>query len=128
MIPGEIVFGPGRLTVNAGRRTVELTVRNTSDHVVHVTSHYHFFEANRRLAFDRGLAYGMRLDVASGAGVRWGPGEVRRVRLVELVGSRHVWGFNGLVDGPIDPHRRAEALRRAIDRGFLHEPEPGHAV
>ena len=99
--------------------TITVTVENTSDHVVYVTSHYHFMEANRRLRFDRGAAYGRRLDIPPGSGVRWVPGEVREVSLVELGGGRRVFGFQGLVDGPLSPEAKARALDRARRSGFL---------
>lgn len=82
MKPGEWLFGAGPITLNAGRRSVELEVENTSDHTIFVSSHYPFFEVNRRLVFDRAQAWGMHLDIPAGDAVRWRPGEVQRVRLV----------------------------------------------
>lgn len=119
MRPGEIFFGEGNIVGNAGRRTVILEVTNSSDHVVFVSSHYHFFEANRRLVFDREAAFGMRLDIPAGETVLWEPSQTREVRLVELGGKRWVEGFNGLVNGPLTPKQKAIALRRARERGFL---------
>jgi urease beta subunit len=98
---------------------VTLQVRNTSAWPVHVGSHYHFFEANRRLRFDRAAAFGMRLDTLAGATVRWEPGEEKEVRLVEYAGQRHVHGFNGLVDGPLTPEAKQAALARLRAQGFL---------
>lgn len=119
LIPGEIVAGTAPVVLNAGRRTVTLRVRNTSMWPVHVSSHYHFFEANGRLAFDRGATFGMHLDIPAGATARWEPGEEKEVRLVEYAGRREVHGFNGLVDGPLTPEAKAAALARLRARGFL---------
>jgi urease beta subunit len=113
MIPGEYRLEPGDLEINAGRPTVRLTVRNTGDRPIQVGSHYHFFEVNRALDFDRAEAYGRRLNIAAGTAVRFEPGDEREVELVTLGGTREVLGLNGLVDGALDlAGRRAEALRR----------------
>jgi urease subunit beta len=101
MHPGEMLVEPGEIELNAGRRTAELEVANGGDRPVQVGSHFHFFETNPALRFDRGLAYGMRLDIAAGTAVRFEPGQVRTVRLVALAGARVVWGFNGQVMGPL---------------------------
>ena len=119
LVPGEIVVASQPIVANAGRRTVTLRVRNTSVWPVHVSSHYHFFEANRRLRFDRAAAFGMHLDIPAGATVRWEPGDEKAVRLVEYAGLREVHGFNGLVDGPLTPEAKAAALARLRARGFL---------
>jgi urease beta subunit len=104
---------------NAGRRTVTVRVLNTSVWPVHVSSHYHFFEANRRLRFDRGAAFGMHLDIPAGATTRWEPGEEKEVRVVDYAGQREVHGFNGAVDGRLDDATKATALARLRARGFL---------
>ncbi len=123
MIPGEIVHPHGEIEGGAGARTVELEVANTLDRAIQVTSHYHFFEVNRALRFDREAALGMRLDIPAGTSVRFEPGESRTVRLREYGGQRVVRGFSGLVDGPVDdPSVRGAALARARERGFL-DPE-----
>ncbi len=119
MKPGEIFFGDSKIVGNQGRRTIALKVRNSSDHVILVSSHYHFFEANRRLIFDREAAYGLRLDVPAGESVLWEPGETKEVRLVEYAGEKRVWGFNGLVNGPIANSQKPLALRRAQEKGFF---------
>ena len=119
MIPGEIITAEGPILANAGRRTHTLRTRNTSVWPVHVGSHFHVFEANRRLRFDRAAAFGMRLDIPAGATVRWEPGEEQEVRLVEFAGARRVHGFNGLVDGPLTPEAKAAALARMKERGFM---------
>jgi urease beta subunit len=113
MIPGEILFGEGPIVLNGGRRTAEIEVANTSDHTIFVSSHYPFFEANRRLVFDRALAWGMHLDVPAGDSIRWRPDEVKRVRLVAFGGRGVVLGFNGLTEGPATPPRLGEGLERA---------------
>ncbi|MFF3640662.1 urease subunit gamma [Streptomyces sp. NPDC002564] len=104
--------------------TVTLTVRNTATVPVSVTSHFHFFEANPRLDFDRAAAYGLRLAVPAGSSVRFGPGESAEVGLLPIGGQRVAIGFAGLVDGPLDaPGAREEALRRAAACGYLGVPD-----
>ena len=119
MKPGEIIPGERDITANQGRHTVTITVENTSDHAVQITSHYHFFEVNRRLRFDRASAYGRRLDIPAGSGVRWEPGETKQVGLVEIGGRRRVFGFQGLVNGRLTEEQKGVALTRARERGFL---------
>jgi urease subunit gamma/beta len=121
MTPGEIIPGPGSIRCNAERPTVEIRITNRSLWSIQVCSHYHFFESNRRLVFDRARSFGLRLDVAAGGGVRWEPGETKSVRLVPLSGAREAWGFNGLTSGPTTADRLDEALKRARERGFLTE-------
>jgi urease beta subunit len=99
MIPGEYLLGEGDIVANAGRRTIELTVANTGDRPIQVGSHFHFFEVNRALRFDRAQAFGMRLNIPAGTAVRFEPGDEKRVVLVELAGTRQVFGLNGLTDG-----------------------------
>src|SRR2546430_13212735 len=99
MIPGEYLLGEGDIVANAGRRTVELTVANTGDRPIQIGSHFHFFEVNRALRFDRSLAFGMRLNVPAGTAVRFEPGDAKRVTLVEIAGARQVHGLNGLTAG-----------------------------
>jgi urease subunit beta len=99
MIPGEYFLAEGDIVANQGRRTVELVVANTGDRPIQVGSHFHFFEVNRALRFDRGQAFGMRLNIPAGTAVRFEPGDEKRVTLVELGGARQVFGLNGLTDG-----------------------------
>jgi urease beta subunit len=99
VIPGEYLLGEGDIVANSERRTVDLEVTNTGDRPVQVGSHYHFFEANRALHFDRRTTFGMRLDIPAGTAVRFEPGDAKRIRLVELGGTRRVVGLNGLTDG-----------------------------
>lgn len=101
MIPGELRTAPGEIELNAGRRTVTLTVRNAGDRPVQVGSHYHFFETNAALDFDRQAAYGMRLDIPAGTAVRFEPGQTREVTLVAYDGDRVVYGFQGKVQGAL---------------------------
>jgi urease subunit beta len=99
MTPGEVMVMPGSITLNAGRPTVTIEVENHGDRPVQVGSHFHFFEVNHALQFDRQAAYGCRLDIPSGTAVRFEPGERHVVTLVPLAGRRVVFGFNGLVNG-----------------------------
>ncbi len=101
MRPGEVVTLPGEIELNAGRRTVTLTVSNTGDRPIQVGSHYHFFETNAALAFDRDKARGFRLDIAAGTAVRFEPGQTRDVTLVEIAGGREIHGFQGKVMGKV---------------------------
>jgi len=103
LIPGEIRTQDGELELNAGRPTVTLEVANTGDRPVQVGSHYHFFEVNAALAFDREKARGMRLDIPAGTAVRFEPGQRREVRLVAYAGDRRVYGFKQKIMGPLDP-------------------------
>ena len=99
MIPGELFIKPGEIELNKGRTTVTLTVSNTGDRPIQVGSHYHFFETNPALKFDRAKARGMRLDIAAGTAVRFEPGQTRDVSLVAVAGKRAVYGFRGDVMG-----------------------------
>ena len=101
MIPGEIRAAKGDIEINAGRETVTLKVTNTGDRPVQVGSHYHFFETNEALSFDRAKARGFRLDIAAGTAVRFEPGQTRTVKLVALAGDRKVYGFQGKVMGAL---------------------------
>jgi urease subunit beta len=101
MIPGEILTGEGAISLNAGRETVTLVVANTGDRPIQVGSHYHFFETNAALAFDRDKARGFRLDIPAGTAVRFEPGQSREVTLVAYAGRRVVIGFAAAVDGPL---------------------------
>lgn len=102
MIPGEIIPADGEIELNAGQPTVTLSVANTGDRPVQVGSHYHFYETNAALDFDRERARGMRLDIAAGTAVRFEPGQSREVTLVPLLGGRTVFGFNQKVMGALD--------------------------
>ena len=119
MIPGEILTDAGDITLNARRETKEVDVASTGDRPIQVGSHFHFFEVNRALRFDRPAAYGFRLDIPAGTSVRFEPGEERTVRLVALGGRRIVRGLNGLVGGALDdPLVQAHALEKAKAGGY----------
>ena len=102
MIPGEIIPADGDILLNEGRPTVTLQVANTGDRPVQVGSHYHFFETNEALRFDRAQARGMRLDIPAGTAVRFEPGQTREVTLIPYAGSRTVYGFNAKVSGKLE--------------------------
>ncbi|MEK8090136.1 urease subunit beta [Thermithiobacillus plumbiphilus] len=102
MTPGEVIPLEGSIELNAGRRQIALEVANTGDRPVQVGSHFHFYEVNRALRFDRAQARGMRLDIPAGTAVRFEPGDTREVRLVPFAGSREIYGFNALVEGPLE--------------------------
>ena len=101
MIPGEYAIQPGEIELNVGRPTLTLSVANTGDRPIQVGSHYHFFETNEALAFDRAAARGYRLNIAAGTAVRFEPGQARTVELVAYAGERRVFGFQGRVMGPL---------------------------
>lgn len=121
MIPGEIIVADAPpIVANADRRVATVLVQNTGDRPIQVGSHYHFFEANRALRFDRAAAYGMRLNIAAGTAVRFEPGEAKEVMLVALAGLRQMYGGNGLVMGTLDDAAiQAAALAAVDERGFL---------
>ncbi len=102
MIPGELLVHPGELVLNEGRDTIRLTVANQGDRPIQVGSHYHFFEANVALDFDRATARGFRLDIPAGSAVRFEPGQSRNVTLVKIAGDRIIHGFNGKISGKLD--------------------------
>ncbi|MFX1684354.1 urease subunit beta [Paraburkholderia sp. A1RO-5L] len=101
MIPGEMLIDDGEIELNAGRETVTVTVANTGDRPVQVGSHYHFYEVNEALSFEREAARGFRLNIAAGTAVRFEPGQERTVELVAFAGERAIYGFNGKVMGPL---------------------------
>ena len=101
MIPGEIITAPGDIVLNKDRETVVLKIANTGDRPIQVGSHYHFFETNAALSFERARARGFRLDIPAGTAVRFEPGQTREVRLVRLAGSRVVHGFNGKINSAL---------------------------
>ncbi len=102
MIPGEIITAAGEIELNVGRKTVSVAVTNQGDRPIQVGSHYHFFETNRALDFDRTVTRGFRLNIPAGTAVRFEPGQPRDVELVEYAGRRHVYGFNGQVMGALE--------------------------
>jgi urease beta subunit len=121
MKPGEYFLdeAAGAIQANAGRTTIRVSVKNGGDRPIQVGSHYHFFEVNRGLRFDRAAAYGMRLNIAAGTAVRFEPGEEKEVELTEFGGARVIHGFNGLVEGQlIEAGTRERAVERARKEGF----------
>jgi urease beta subunit len=119
VIPGEWLLADDPIEINAGRRTLRLSVRNTGDRPIQVGSHFHFFEVNRALEFDRPATLGMRLDVPSGQSIRFEAGDERDVELVAFGGHGRVIGFNALLDGGISSRGAADrAVRRAARLGF----------
>lgn len=120
LIPGEILVENGEIEINAGKDTSELTVTNTADRPIQVGSHFHFFEVNKALSFNRPLAFGMRLDIPAGTAVRFEPGESKRVRLVEIGGNRTGFGLNDLTMGKMDDSKvKEQAIAKANEKGFL---------
>jgi urease subunit beta len=115
MVPGEYLFDGPDIELNAGRAVVTLSVNNTGDRPVQIGAHYHFFEVNRALVFDRVKAYGMRLDLPSG--------DSKEVKLIPYGGRRVVYGFNALVSGRLDdPYTRETSLRRCVEQEYGHKP------
>ena len=102
MIPGEMIVQPGEIELNSGRPRLRVQVANRGDRPIQVGSHFHFYEVNNALAFERERARGMRLDIPAGTAVRFEPGDEREVQLVPLAGSRQVYGFNGRINSHLD--------------------------
>jgi urease subunit gamma/beta len=121
--PGAIVAERGELVLNDGRETVRLAVTNRGDRPIQVGSHYHFVETNRALAFDRGIAYGRRLDIPAGTAVRFEPGETKTVELVSIAGKRVIRGGNAIASGTVGDDGRARAVRAAREKNFQHQEE-----
>jgi urease subunit beta len=123
-VPGELLPADEPVTINEGRSTTTVTVENTGDRPAQVGSHFHFFEANPGLEFDREAAYGTRLDIPAGTAVRFEPGCEREADLVDIGGDRIVHGMGGLVGGELDDEDvRARALERARERGYIAEAD-----
>ena len=118
MIPGEYKLAEGNVIANEGRREIELEVANSGDRPIQVGSHFHFFEVNRALKFDRGAAFGMRLNIPAGTAVRFEPGDMKKVPLVEIGGFKIVHGLNGLTNGPANDSTKQAAVKRAAEKGF----------
>ncbi len=124
MKPGEYLLddAAGPITINVGRESVRVSVSNTGDRPVQVGSHYHFFEVNRALLFDRPAAYGMRLDIPAGTAVRFEPGEEKDVALVAIGGNRLIYGHNALTNGALDdPDLKKAALEQVEAQGFMQQ-------
>lgn len=119
MIPGEYRLKDEPIIANANRRVITLDVANAADRPIQVGSHFHFFEANKALQFDRAAAYGMRLNIPAGTAVRFEPGDAKRVELTEIAGAKAIYGLNALTDGPANESRKEAVLNRAREKGFL---------
>lgn len=117
-IPGEVIPKEGEIELNAGKDTAQIQVTNTADRPIQMGSHFHFFEVNKALEFERVRAYGMRLDIPAGTAVRFEPGETRRVNLVEIGGTREGYGLNGLVEGSMDDPAVKEKALKAAEKEF----------
>jgi urease beta subunit len=120
MIPGEYILAEPDIVANEGRETVELTVINTGDRPIQVGSHFHFFEANKALSFDRRLAFGKRLNIPAGTAVRFEPGDDKKIKLVRLGGAAKVLGLNALTTGATDASAAEAAVERGDARGFAN--------
>lgn len=119
MIPGEYILAPGNIECNVGRSVTTVTVVNTGDRPVQIGSHFHFFEANKQMAFDRKKAFGMRLNIAAGTAVRFEPGEEKSVALVAFGGNRKAFGFSNLTNGDTTLTEMSEsALAKASAQNF----------
>jgi urease subunit gamma/beta len=120
VFPGELFPAEGRIEINAGRKTITMSALNTADRPIQIGSHYHFFEANKALQFDRESAFGMRLDIPAGTAVRFEPGQDKEVTLCEFGGNKEIYGLNNLTNGKIsDKSVRVAALKKAKDNSFL---------
>jgi len=119
MVPGEIIPARKEITINEGKNTITLNVSNTGDRAIQVGSHYHFFEANKALNFDREKAYGMHLDIASGTSVRFEPGEEKEVDLVAFGGTQRIFGFNALTKAQANETTIKNSLEKAKIKGFI---------
>src|SRR5882724_1691854 len=119
--PGAVEVGPGEVEINTGRATAEVRVTNLGDRPIQVGSHYHFIETNAALKFDRGVAYGKRLDIPAGTAVRFEPGETKTVKLVEIAGKKVIRGGNNLASGKVSAIGKKAALKQVKAKGFANE-------
>jgi urease beta subunit len=121
MIPGEYILAKGDIECNVCRTTTKLTVVNTGDRPVQIGSHFHFFEVNKQMQFEREKAFGMRLNIAAGTAVRFEPGEEKDVELVEFGGNKKIFGFNNLVDGELNAANKKLALQAVKEKSFKND-------
>ncbi len=119
MIPGEVILKDGEIILNENRRTTRIVVANHGDRAIQVGSHFHFFEVNKQLKFDREQAFGMRLDIPAGTAVRFEPGEEKEIQLVELGGNKKAVGFNNLTNGRINKQNLEVSLEKAKEKKFI---------
>ena len=122
MIPGEYILKDEPIQCNVDRNTVKIVVVNTGDRPVQIGSHFHFFEVNRQMEFDRSKAFGMRLNIASATAVRFEPGEEKAVELVAFGGNKKIFGFCNLLDGAINEKNKKVALQKADENNFKNKP------
>ncbi len=123
-VPGQILCASGSIKLNCDRELKQITVANTGDRPIQVGSHYHFFEVNKALKFDRVAALGFRLDIPAGTAVRFEPGDTKQVQLVAMAGNRQVYGLNNLVDGDLDDEdTRIRAIEKMLANGFSNQEE-----
>ncbi|MEO6454532.1 MAG: urease subunit beta [Ginsengibacter sp.] len=123
MIPGEYILAEGNIQCNVGRSTIKVVVVNTGDRPVQIGSHFHFFEVNKQMQFDRAKAFGMRLNIAAATAVRFEPGEEKEVELVEFGGKKSVYGFNNLSNGPAtNKEIKQQALKNLSVQNFKNKP------
>lgn len=121
MIPGEYILQPNDIIANADRVTAAIIVINTGDRPVQIGSHFHFFEVNRQLQFNRQAAYGMRLNIPAGTAVRFEPGEEKEVQLVAFGGTQSIYGFNNLVNGDLAEANKAQSVQNALSNNFKNQ-------
>jgi len=121
MIPGEYIIKTGFITANQGKQTEKVTVVNTGDRPVQVGSHFHFFEVNKQMQFERAKAFGMRLNIAAGTAVRFEPGEEKEVELVAFGGNKKISGFNKLAEGDLTDANKVIALQKAAANNFKNQ-------
>jgi urease subunit beta len=125
MTPGEYILASGNIKINVGRKTIALTVVNTGDRPVQIGSHFHFFEVNKQLNFEREKAFGMRLDIPAGTAVRFEPGEELDIKLVEFGGKKKITGFNNLVNGSVKSVKnKTQASLKAYKNHFKNSNKP----
>ncbi|MGL6201860.1 MAG: urease subunit beta [Lachnospiraceae bacterium] len=123
MIPGEVIARNKEIILNKDRRIKELEVSNIGDRPIQVGSHFHFFETNKLLSFDRSAAFGMRLDIPSGTSVRFEPGEIKTVQLVEVGGKRRIFGLNNLTQNTADQGTLGASMDKASEKGFVRKED-----
>ena len=121
MIPGEYILGKGNIIANVDRNTIKIIVVNTGDRPVQIGSHFHFFEVNKEMEFDRESSFGMRLNIPAGTAVRFEPGEEKEVELVEFGGAKKIYGFNNLVEGAAKEKNKKKAMEKAIEKNFKNK-------
>jgi urease beta subunit len=121
MIPGEYFLDENNIILNEELEYIELIVQNKSERPIQIGSHFHFFEVNRELIFERKKTFGKRLDIPSGSAVRFEPGEKKLVKLIPIGGKRYIYGFNGLANGPVNNEYLEKSLIKATNNNFIKE-------